>query len=63
MSLIGKRLFCLAIVLRARRADPTKKEEICGTGYGIVKAFMNIYYELAGKPLAKRISTKLNRLK
>jgi small GTP-binding protein len=30
----------------------------CKTGYGIVKAFMKIYYKLTGKPLAKRISPK-----
>ena len=30
----------------------------CKTGYGIVKAFMKIYYKLTGKPLSKRISPK-----
>jgi len=30
----------------------------CKTGYGIVKAFMKIYYKLTGKPLTKRISPK-----
>ncbi|MFW9829243.1 MAG: ADP-ribosylation factor-like protein [Candidatus Thorarchaeota archaeon] len=30
----------------------------CKTGYGIVKAFMKIYYKLTGKQLTKRISPK-----
>ncbi|MHA2338339.1 MAG: ADP-ribosylation factor-like protein [Candidatus Hodarchaeales archaeon] len=30
----------------------------CKTGYGIVKAFMKIYYKLTGKQLSKKISTK-----
>jgi hypothetical protein len=30
----------------------------CKTGYGIVKAFMKIYYKLTGKQLNKKISTK-----
>lgn len=30
----------------------------CKTGYGIVPAFMKIYYRLTGKQLSKKISTK-----
>jgi len=30
----------------------------CKTGYGIVKAFMKIYYKLTGKQLTKKISAK-----
>ncbi|MFX0175149.1 MAG: ADP-ribosylation factor-like protein [Candidatus Hodarchaeota archaeon] len=30
----------------------------CKTGYGIVKAFMKIYYKLTGKQLTKKLSTK-----